>query len=333
MTNKGAKQLTDEQAARATELREQGLSFADIAKELGVTKAAAYRAAKDAIGTGASKTEELPEFLDAEGRFDQLLKSYSVKDTCRIVSYCSTQGENIYGDLDGLRRCLIDQGIASGRVGPIIKHWAAIQQLPLPERLATELGAEVPATRLGRGAKWSVIDGRPEKDPDGDLTFNEAYKIAQLERQPQSGDSKILEFVIARQDKSDSRIEALLEKLSDQRFGMLQEAVISLGKRFEDRESQHQVTDKIALLGKGMDHVVNGVDKARSDLRPLLESMVARGQGPPRPRTLQEKVGFSQGLSKGIEKERQLREMEDRLFLGGGRKEPPGIKPPAKVFE
>lgn len=216
-----------------------------------------------------------------------------------------------------------------------VQMWAGALRKPVPSSIESQVAATAQARPAPK--RFSVVGENVVADPEGELSFYQALALLETklakQSQPQPGDSKIMELIVSRQDKSDSRIEALLEKLSDQRFGVLQDAVVSLGKKFEDREGQHQVTDKIALLGKGMDHVVEGLNSVRTDFKPLLEGMALPGQGQRqlRQRSAKEKADFSEGLDRGIAREKKLQAMEDRLFLGGDRAEPrPVPKPPMR---
>ena len=84
-------------------------------------------ATTDSHSTGEAK------FLDAESRFNALLKDYGVSHSERIVDYISALGPTVYQSPAQLLRGLGDQLVAPSKANAIIKHWSSLENLTFPK--------------------------------------------------------------------------------------------------------------------------------------------------------------------------------------------------------
>lgn len=113
------------------------------------------------------------------------------------------------------------------------------------------------------------------------------------------------EQLVRIQEQNKSAIEQLLNKI-----GQLDEQVRAA------REVR-TVDSKIGLMSSALDRGFGELKGLREDMKPVVEGFVSGG-GARTPKRTRDKVGFSEGLDMGIEKEKRLREKEDKLFLGKG---------------
>lgn len=210
--------LTDELKQKARELRAGGASYEEIGKELGIASSTAFKIAGDVL---PPESEEV-EFLDSESRLLRLLRSYNVKNPETVVAYVSTQGEGIYSDLAGIKRCLIDQGVPVGRVGALIRHYAGQENIPVPHALESELAIETSATSVSP-QRFSLIGGRIVADPNG-LPYIQVLQELEIRLNAQvkpAGDSEGLkeirqEIKEMREAQTQAQIQALQSQLQAQ---------------------------------------------------------------------------------------------------------------------
>jgi len=109
-----------------------------------------------------------------------------------------------------------------------------------------------------------------------------------------------------------------LSRIQEQNQAVTQQLVSRLERLDEQVRAAREgraVDSKISLMSKTVDGGFGELRGLREDLKPLVQTLVSGGGERP-PTKRRDKAGFSAGLDTGIEKERQLRKMEDKLFLG-----------------
>jgi len=271
-----------------------------------------YMLTEDGITASQAEAPEVVQFLDVEGRFGALLSSYGIKETKRIVSYISSVGDNVYSDLDSLKRCLIEQGIASGRVGPIVRHWAAIEQLQLPETLAAEISPGSPATRQPQ--RWTVLDGRPILDEEGEYaTFTQALKVAQMERQPVAagGNDEIKElkqeFAGFREALVNQQMAGLESRLREQGEEHRRQLDDILAKMQTDRSTRNEI-DILASI-------VDGAKVEGAAWRSTIKETLVN-QGLPQPKTPEQRQERITKYKAAVETDRRIDALAKNLFFG-----------------
>lgn len=198
-------------------------------------------------GTAPSRKAEAGRFLDNEARFLSLLQEYGVTNPERVVSYTSSLGEDIYSDLAALKKALSEQGVPTGKLPAIIKHWAATEGLPAPSK---EIGAIAPDT-TPLPQRFSLIGGRIVPDPNG---------IAYLQCLQE------LEVRLANQDKGSDEVKglraevvSLRDALSDSRLASVMAEVKSLKEQIGDKRLGRTELD---LMSEAMGKVENLVGMA-----------------------------------------------------------------------
>jgi len=83
---------------------------------------------------------EITQFTDKQEKFLNLLKSYPVKNPETIVSYVSSQGEDVLEDPQRLMEALADCEISPVRRKQVWKHWLNEQRIEIPEGLEKRAG-------------------------------------------------------------------------------------------------------------------------------------------------------------------------------------------------
>ena len=280
---------TNEVESRAREMKAAGASIAAIADKLGISKSKAYKLTK------GIKVEEGPVeskgFLDAEGKFAQLLTDYGIKDVSRITAYASSQGD-VYRDLSLLRQCLLDQGVTMGKVAPIIKHWAAIEQLPLPQKLATELASEA-----------TVLDGRPTRDPDGEYeSFLQALKVAHMETGKSSPDADQLRVLT-------EKIEALEDERNKAQVAAVLNAVSELRGEIATLKVKDTAQNEFSIMQQGL-----GILDRRTGS--IESAIISRFGLPAAPLGEREKKKLTEAISEQSQADAALDALADRVFYG-----------------
>ncbi|MBA7651964.1 hypothetical protein ES703_59793 [subsurface metagenome] len=288
---------TNEVESRAREMKAAGASIAAIADKLGISKSKAYKLTK------GIKVEEGPVeskgFLDAEGKFAQLLTDYGIKDVSRITAYASSQGD-VYRDLSLLRQCLLDQGVTMGKVAPIIKHWAAIEQLPLPQKLATELASEA---SVRQPEKWTVLDGRPTRDPDGEYeSFLQALKVAHMETGKSSPDADQLRVLT-------EKIEALEDERNKAQVAAVLNAVSELRGEIATLKVKDTAQNEFSIMQQGL-----GILDRRTGS--IESAIISRFGLPAAPLGEREKKKLTEAISEQSQADAALDALADRVFYG-----------------
>jgi hypothetical protein len=305
----GEVEMTDEEMKeKALQLKAEGKTLAEIAKELDTNKTKVHR-----LLASVQPPEPEVTYLDVEDRFAKVLRLYSVKDKeiPRIIDYISAQGENAYRDFDILRRCLVEQDVRQVKVGTLLRHWADREHLEFPEALARELevSSQSPASKA-QPDKWIILNNQPVPDKDGPYSFNQALQVIQSQNQGKSsGGNDLVNLLISRMDKSDDRVEKLLDVITDQRFSNLQQQLQTV------TQSQSEITKYGVLKGWG-DGLLGELRGIRSDAKPLIETAVKAGLPMPRPKSPEERAKISAAGKEAIAQERRARELEDQLLAG-----------------
>ena len=321
---------TNEVESKAREMREAGASYGSIAKELGMSKSKAYRITKDI------KAGEEPVggkgYLDAEARFAQLLSDYGIKDAHRVVSYASTQGEDVYSNLETLKRCLVDQGVAPGKTAALIRHWGAQEGLPVPPRLAAELGPDVPSAK--QPDRWSLIGKQPIRDPDGQYSFLQALQLLQASG---SGD-----------DDTKSLLAGIYKKLSEGETGGLAALKDEVRQLREDRVKAEIAVVATSLQGVRAELVaIKSESRGKSEydimgqglsvldrrLGSIESGVMARWSIPPGPLPPGEKQQLTQAISEEAQAEEELDRLAEIAFYGGGQPKQPAVPQPPTSYD
>jgi len=84
--------------------------------------------------------EQATQFTDKQEKFLNLLKMYPIKNPETIVSYVSSQGEDVLEDPQKLMEALADCEISSVRRKQVWKHWLNEQRIDIPEGLEKKAG-------------------------------------------------------------------------------------------------------------------------------------------------------------------------------------------------
>lgn len=311
---KGTK-VTEELKERAIELRAEGKSYAEIGKELGIGSSTAFR-----VSQHIKPTEEVekPQFLDNESRFLELLKSYGIKDAARIVSYISSQGETAYTNLAILKRCLIEQGVPSGKVAPVLRHHAAIEQIPVPERLAAELAPEAPA-RQSSVRRFCIINNLPVPDPEGDYTFNEALRVIGTKSSSGDDDTKSLLAGIYKKltDPEGSGLSALKDEIRAMREERVRGEIAVVATSLQGLRSELTAIKNSQQSKSEYDIMDRGLGVIDKRLGSIESGIMSRWAIPPRPLAGEAKEELTQAISEESVAERELDALADVVFYGG----------------
>lgn len=219
------------------------------------TKVAVPEPEKETLSISPSQV-----FLDAEAKFNQLLKEYGIKDSSRIVAYASAQGENVYSRLELLKRCLVDQGVAPGKVRAIIKHWAAQEGIPLPERLAGEIPEQSQSAPV---RKFSIINDTLMPDAEGEYTFNEALRLISAKSSTSQGGSELKELR--------TEVATLRESLHQQQLDVINAKVDRLTTFIAESDKRKVGRTELDLMSEGLGKFENiiglGADKVDRFMR------------------------------------------------------------------
>lgn len=279
-------------------------------------------------------SEEVEGFLDNEARFLSLLKSYGIKSPSpeTVVSYCSSQGEGIYGNLERLRRCLVEQGVPSGKVGPILKHWAAIEQLPLPEKLAAEMEIpnQPPAPKLQDIDRWSIVAGAPVRDPSGQFTWIQALQYLEVQAKAQAAQSPP-----PQRDETVNMLlqqnQEILKRMDDNRWGTVADTFSSMRQEIKDIRDDRRETNRFSVvndLGKELFTELRG---GRADLRTLAQVAIERGQ---RPMTPEEKTRLATAGKRAVADQRRVEILAHEILSSDISPRPrPAVPPPPVIIQ
>ncbi|MBA7668367.1 hypothetical protein ES703_76477 [subsurface metagenome] len=302
-------------------MREAGASYGSIASELGMSKSKAYKITKDTkVGEEAVESKG---YLDAEARFAQLLSDYGIKDARRVVAYASSQGD-VYRDLSLLKQCLLDQGLSAGKVVPIIKHWASMEQLPVPERLAIELGPEV-APAAKQHDRWSLIGNTPIRDPDGQYSFLQALQLLQTGG---ADDTKsLLAGIYKKLTEGETgglaalkdEVRQLREDRSRAEIAAVMTSVQGLRAELVAIKSEQGAKGEYDIMGQGLAVLDRRLGSIES-------GVMARWSIPPRPLPPGEKQALTQAIGEEAVEAQALDELAQQVFYG---QPPPG--PPKQI--
>lgn len=327
--------ITDELRQKARELRVGGASYSDIAKELGIASSTAYKIAGDVL---PPESEEV-EFLDSESRLLRLLKSYNLKNPETVVAYISTQGEGIYSDLAGLKRCLVDQGVPVGRVGALIRHYAGQEGITIPHALESELATESQTTPLP-SQRFSLVGGHIVADPSG-LPYLQCLQELEVRLNAQakpSGDSEALrelkqEMKQLREDTTKQQISSLQQQLQ-----MQAQAHADQMRELTDRLDREKVGRTEMDIIQSVADGVLGEGKA---WRTLAEKAVVEGNRLPAMKTPQERDSRKIRYRGAIQADKEMDALGRKIFFGEEMSaemqqriyshKHPGMKPPSPL--
>ncbi|GAI70047.1 unnamed protein product, partial [marine sediment metagenome] len=248
----------EELQARARELRNQGMGFGSIGKELGIPKSKAYKLARDAEAAPGAEATPGSEagFLDVIDRFQQVLKDYGVKDVQRVSEYVASQAADIFSNPKTLRRALIDQMISPAKALSLTKMWASVEGLNIPQEMAEEAVGETGA----RQDRWSLIGGTPTRDLDGPYTWLQCLQLIQAGQQPRGNDDGLKELrqeiVSVRNELQDERTRALTGQIAT-----MAEKVTALNDRLDHGltgRTEMDILHEVATQGFGELHGLRG---------------------------------------------------------------------------
>ena len=79
-----------------------------------------------------------------------------------------------------------------------------------------------------------------------------------------------------------------------------------------------QIDSKFGIMHDMMQGILGEAKGVRTDVKPLVEGLIARGQPPPPPRTAEQKQAFKRGLDRGIQRAQEATRLEDKLFFSAG---------------
>ncbi len=318
---------TNEVESKARSMREAGASYGSIAKELGMSKSKAYRITKDIKGGTAASGEapgESKGYLDAEARFAQLLSDYAIKDAHRVVSYASTQGEDVYSSIETLKRCLVDQGVAPGKIGAIIRHWGAQEGLPVPPRLVAELGPEAPSAK--HSDRWSLIGKQPIRDPDGQYSFLQALQLLQASGSGDDDTKSLLAGIYKKLTEGEGsgladlrdEVRQLREDRTKAEMGVVMTSLQAVRAELTAIKNEERSKSEYDIMGQGLAVLDRRLGSIES-------GVMARWSIPPRPLPPGAKRELTQAISEESVEAQALDELAQQVFYG----QPPG--PPKQV--
>ncbi len=249
-----------------------------------------------------------------------MLKSYGIKDAERVVSYASTQGEDAYSNLETLKRCLVDQGIAPGKTAALIRHWGAQEGLPVPPRLAAELGPEVPSAK--QPDRWSLIGKQPTRDPDGQYTWLQALQLLQASGSDDDDTKSLLAGIYKKlTDPEGSGLSALKDEIRLMRedrtkaeIAAVVTSLIGLRSDLNVIKSESQSKSEFDIMGQGLtilDRRLGSIESA----------VTSRWAIPPGPMSKEAKKELTEAISTQSQEEQALDELAAQVFYG---QPPPG---------
>lgn len=305
---------TDELESKARSMREAGASYGSIASELGMSKSKAYKITKDTkVGEEAVESKG---YLDAEARFAQLLSDYGIKDARRVVAYASSQGD-VYRDLSLLKQCLLDQGLSAGKVVPIIKHWAAMEQLPVPERLAAELGPEA-APSAKQSDRWSLLGNTPVRDPDGQYSWLQALQLLQAGGRADDDTKNLLAGIYKKLSEGETgsladlkdEVRALREERAKAEIASVMTSLQGLRADMTAIKNEQRSKSEYDIMGQGLSVLDRRLGSIES-------GVMARWSIPPGPMSSEARAELTQAISTQSQEDQALDDLADIVFYGG----------------
>lgn len=307
----------DEQRGKALSLKAQGESLAQIGKELGVSKSSVSRL----LGEGKPPKEPSVDetFMDGESRFSKLLRDYGLtKEAGRICSYISSQGEGVYTNLQAIRRCLVEQGVAAGRIPAIVRHWAAQERQSIPSDLERDLITEMPIpkpVRQEQPDRWSLIGDTPARDPEnGQYNWLQCLQLLEARKQPvpsqSSPGSDIVTIVLNQLKESNVQNQQLLQAMLDQRFSTLEQRISAASQ--DRRESS-----KIDVMASGLEGILGEARGIRADVKGVALMQLAKGEALPPPRSPQQNQAFAKGMEVAVRRQELTQRQAANLWAGG----------------
>jgi hypothetical protein len=295
--------MSDELIARVQELASQGKSQRQIAVELHLSKTAVARALKP---DDATKTEPPDVFLDAERRFFSLLQAYGIPKAATVTSYVSSFGSGTYSDVGRLQKLLQDQAVAPPRAAVISKHWAQMEGLIVPP--------ESPAEHSQKPDTWLVINGTPVKDPEGDLTFSQAMRIAALEHSQPSHDGDLMTLLLKNALGPSPETAALKAEVQQLREALTDQRLAGLSARLDQVAQGQGTVSRLDVLGKGLSQLGDGLNGIRSDLKPGLSMIIERSFVRPPQRTPEQKASLKAGFEDAIARAQRAQTLARELW-------------------
>jgi len=222
-------------------------------------------------------------FLDNEARFLSLLQEYGVTGAERVVSYTSSQAEDIYND------------VPTGKIPAIIKHWAAMEGLPAPPK---EIGATA-ATPLPLAQRFSLVADRIVPDPNG-ISYIQCLQE--------------LEVRLANQGKGNGEVSALREEVKGLREALINSqlaGVMSEVKSLKEQiaagrtgRTEMDILHEIATKGMGE------MSALRGDVKGYLQSHEL-----PVTKTPEEREKRKVEVKDAVRLDREIEELGHRLFF------------------
>jgi len=275
---------------------------------------AGHKRLKHKTGTASQKVEA-GRFLDNEARFLSLLQEYGVASAERVVSFCSSQAEDIYSDLPMLKKALSEQGVPVGKLPAIIKHWASTEGLPMPSK---EIGASETTPVPQR---FSLVAGRIIPDANG-LPYVQCLQE--------------LDVRLSNQGKGDDDTKSLLagiyKKLTDPEGSGLSALKDEIREMREERAKAEQAAVMTSLAGiradmtalkneerskSEFDIMAQAISAADRRLGSIETAIVSRWSAPPGPMQPEKKEELTQAISEQSVAEQELDRLADVVFYGG----------------
>jgi hypothetical protein len=329
---------------------EEGISFSDIADALGVATGAISKpisvlkkkgevtlndslyliteAGRASLETGSVPPGTEGAFPDAEKDFTKLLIDQGVaKKTAEgITGFVARTGSaSVFDTPAELAERL---GYYHRELLPhvrkrILEDWFVGRNIAIPQELVEKI-EETPTSQSSTSKvqpdRWSLIGDTPTRDPNGELSWLQCLQLLEakkhLQQQPPASDGRA--EMLMQQNAE------LLKRLEDNKLNILADGILSLREEVKALKENQRTENAFTVLSNTITGSFEELKGIRADLRPMAETMIARMQPPPPPRSPAEREKIRNALPGAIASERESLVLENELFgLGSPRPSAP----------
>ncbi len=324
--------LSDEIISEIRTLRSEGRSVREVAKQLNLSTGTVSKYQPEET---SREGEEPPvvEFLDTEARFLSLLRAYSIKSPPpeTVVSYVSSRGgTSAYSDLLTLKQCLTEQGLAPGKISPIVRHWASQEGLPILPAVETQLTSETQTSKPPD--RWSIIGSEPVLDQNGAYSWIQILQLLEARHSQGNSDSpesrQLREEVVSLKAQlqttlEEQRLNALRSEISGE-ISSLRNTISALSEQVSRGASGKTEVD---LLSQAVEGGLGELRGVRGDIKSYIES---RKPLPPQKSPEQREQQRSR-LRGAVEADREIQALGEGLGFGPAK--PAAPAPPPVIYE